>query len=258
MTASALADSPLLASRERLWPVLMVSLAAHAALILAATFLRPAPPIDLQQKPIVARLVRLGPKRPEHFLPRKEAAPPPAASSPTAQPVPAPPAPPAPKVATVPTKAAAPAPKAPKAPKVRGPAKPSARSDVLASVMSRMERDKASAEPVWGDPEGDPMGDTDEASAGDRYLGLVERSLRESYVLPSTISERDRMYLKATVVLYLDSDGRVLRYAFETRSGNGAFDAALERAIRAARLPPPPAELRQKYRNEGLGVLYRP
>jgi colicin import membrane protein/protein TonB len=77
-------------------------------------------------------------------------------------------------------------------------------------------------------------------------------------VLPSTISDRDRLHLKATVVLYLDSDGSVLRYAFESRSGDSAFDAALERAIHAARIPPPPAEFRQKYRNEGLGVLYRP
>jgi colicin import membrane protein/protein TonB len=121
-----------------------------------------------------------------------------------------------------------------------------------------VKRDKALSEPVYGDPAGDPLGDSSEASAGDAYLALVERSLRESYVLPATLSERDRMYLKATVILYLDADGQVRRYAFETRSGNDAFDAALERAIRAARLPPPPPELRRKYRTEGLGVVYRP
>ena len=60
------------------------------------------------------------------------------------------------------------------------------------------------------------------------------------------------------MVLYVDADGTVLRYAFETRSGNASFDAALERAIRAARLPPPPPELRKQYRTDGLGALYRP
>ena len=121
-----------------------------------------------------------------------------------------------------------------------------------------MKRENALSEPVYGDPQGDPLGDSSEAGEGDQYLALVVRSLRESYVLPSTISERDRVHLKATVILYLEADGQVLRYAFESKSGNGAFDAALERAIRAARIPPPPSELRKKYRDEGLGVVYRP
>jgi colicin import membrane protein len=246
----AFAQSPLLVRRERLWPVVLVSLAVHAALIVGAALHRPAPQIDLAQKPIVAKLVRLGEKRPEQWLPRKEAAPPPAAAAePVALPSPqAPPAPPA-----------APAPRAkPAPPRARPAPQPAPGRDVLASVLSRVRRDKALSEPVYGDPSGDPQGDASEASAGDQYLALVERALRESYVLPATISERDRLHLKATVVLYLDTDGRVLRHAFESSSGNGAFDAALERAIRAARLPPPPPELRQKYRNEGLGVVYRP
>ena len=259
MTSTALAASPLLARRERLWPLVLVSLVVHAGLMVLAVVHRPAPLIDLQQKPIVAKLVRLGEKRPQQWLPRKEAAPPPPpAASPPAPAAPTPSTVPPPKAVAVPSlkpKPAAPAPKS--APPARRQAS-TRRSDVLASVMSRMQQDKARSEPVYGDPQGDPRGDSDEASAGDQYLALVERALRESYVLPATISERDRMYLKATVVLFLDESGRVLRYAFETRSGNGAFDAALERAIRAARLPPPPPELRQKYRVEGIGVVYRP
>ena len=270
MTAPALAASPLLTRRERLWPLVLVSLAVHAGAITAAALHRPAPQLDLNQKPIVAKLVRLGQKRPEQWLPRKEAPPPepaPAAAAQPPPPVPVPAAQPQPAPVAAPSARPKPAP-APPAAASRAKAAPKAaaqpgrsaggRGDVLASVLSRVRRDKALSEPVYGDPSGDPSGDAEEASAGDQYLALVERSLRESYVLPSTISERDRVALKATVVLYLDSDGHVLRYAFETRSGNGAFDAALERAIRAARLPPPPADLRQKYRNEGLGVVYRP
>jgi colicin import membrane protein/protein TonB len=257
MTASALAQSPLIARRERLWPLVFVSLCAHGAAIALAVLHEPTPRLDLEQKPIVAKLVRLGEKRPQHFLPRKEpaAAPAPAAAEPVSIPAPAEkpqPAAPPPAPAAKPKLAApAPAPKA-TAPKANG------KRDVLASVLSRVKRETALSEPVYGDPEGDPLGDASEASAGDQYLALVERSLRESYVLPSTISEQDRMHLKATVVLYLDADGQVLRFAFESKSGNGAFDAALERAIRAARIPPPPTELRKKYRDEGLGVVYRP
>jgi colicin import membrane protein/protein TonB len=65
------------------------------------------------------------------------------------------------------------------------------------------------------------------------------------------------MHLKATVVLTIEPDGRVSGFRFERRSGNGAFDDALERAIRQTRLPPPPAELRERYRTVGLGVHFR-
>lgn len=250
---AALAQSPLLVQRERLLPVILVSLAVHVGLFTAA-FLHPSTPqVDLSQKPIVAKLVRLGEKRPKEWLPRKDEGAP-AAAAPETVAVPVPPvAPPAPPPAARTTKPA-PAPPAKVAPR---PAN-GGRSDVLASVLSRVKRDQALSSPVYGDPNGDPRGDASEASAGDQYLALVERALRESYVLPSTLSDRDRMHLQATVVLYLDQDGRVLRFGFETKSGNGAFDAALERAIRAARIPPPPAELRRRYREEGLGVLYRP
>ncbi len=252
---SSLPVSPLLAPRERLWPVVLVSLAAHVGIIAVAVVHPSAPPIDLQQKPIVAKLVRLGEKRPEQWLPRKEAPAPPAATTPQPVPIPSAEAPkPQPKTAPVPV--AKPV-EPPKPVPNRGPTK-SGRTDVLASVMSRVEKEKVRSEPLYGDPSGVPGGDATEAGPGDQYLALVERALRESYTLPATLSDRDRMTLKATVVLYVDADGSVLRYAFETRSGNSAFDAALERAIRAARLPPPPAELRRKYRTEGLGVLYRP
>jgi colicin import membrane protein/protein TonB len=252
---SALLQSPLLVRRERLWPVALASLAVHVAVAGAVVLRHDAPPrIDLGQKPIAAKLVRLGEKRPEHYLPRKEPA--------AAEPAPAPQAVPA-AALPQPVTAAAAAPARTKpalAPARPAPAQTRAGTgDALASVLSRVRREKALAsEPVYGDPNGDPLGDASEGAEGDLYLALVERALRQSYVLPSTISERDRVSLRATVVLYVDDDGRVLRHAFEQPSGNAAFDAALERAIRAARLPPPPAELRERYRKEGLGVVYRP
>jgi colicin import membrane protein/protein TonB len=255
-TPAALAQSPLLVQRERLLPVVLLSLAVHLGLLGLAVFHRSAPRVDLGQKPIVAKLVRLGEKRPEQWLPRKEEAPPPAATAPEAAPVVAQPATPAPAAPAAPVaKPTKPAP--PQPARAAGPRSPG-RTDVLASVLNRVKRDQALSGPVYGDPHGDPLGDASEAGEGDQYLALVERALRQSYVLPSTLSERDRVSLAATVVLYLDQDGRVLRFAFEKPSGNGAFDAALERAIHAARLPPPPAELRKRYREDGLGVVYRP
>jgi colicin import membrane protein len=250
---STAVESALLVRRDRLWPLVTFSLVVHVGLITTAALHRPSPQIDLGQKPIIAKLVRLGEKRPPNLLPRKEE-PPVAAAPPAAAPVPIPVAEPqpAPKpVPTIPSPKAAPAPPRP-APK----AAPS--RDVLASVLSRVKRDRALAAPTYGDPSGDPLGDSSEAGEGDQYLALVVRTLHDTYVVPATISDRDRLHLTATLVLYIDGGGQVLQYEFANRSGNGAFDEALERAVRAARLPPPPPQFRQRFRKDGLQVLYRP
>src|SRR5512138_759864 len=87
-----------LGRHDRMWPAVIASVVVHALVVAWAVARRPPPPIDLAQKPIVAKLVRLGEKRPEEWLPRKDAAPPP----------PAPSAAPAAPAAPVPAKASAP------------------------------------------------------------------------------------------------------------------------------------------------------
>jgi colicin import membrane protein/protein TonB len=241
---SAAARSALVAHPDRFRPALAASVLLHAAALAAAALLRPAPIVDLEQKPITARLVRLGEKRPEHLLPRKEEPPPP----PAGEPAPAPAATPAPR------EAAAPAPKAPPA----APRPPGAQGkpDAFSSALSRIRREQALAAPTGGDPSGDPAGDTSEGEPGDRYLALVQRALHDTYRVPATLSDRDRMHLKATVVLHIGPDGRILSWSFESRSGSAAFDDALERAIRQALLPPPPSDMRDRYRSLGLGVRF--
>jgi colicin import membrane protein/protein TonB len=234
-----------LGKRDRLWPAVLASAAVHVALVGWGLARRPPAPIDLDQKPIVARLVRLGEKKPPEFLPRKEAAPP--AAPPAPAPAVAVPAAPA-----APAKPAAPAPKAPPA----RPAPPSTGKSgtTLASVLSKVQRDVE--EQQYGAPDGDPLGDSEEGSEGDRYLALVRRALQDNYVLPKTISQSELLHLKATVVLLVDASGRIAGHSFEHSSGNSAYDAALERAIQSARLPPPPPALRERYRTQGLGVNF--
>jgi colicin import membrane protein/protein TonB len=223
--------------RDRLWPAVLVSVAVHGALI-AAGVRQAGPAIDLEQKPIVAKLVRLGEPRPKEYLPRKEEPPTPAAS--------------APEVVNI--AQAAPAPEAkPRPPGARPSSTPTAGrslSDVLSRVRREVNEDR------YGDPQGDPQGDASDAEEGDRYLALAIRALQTNYRLPATISDQERLYLKATVVLYVEPDGRIARFRFEARSGNSAYDDALERAIRQTRLPPPPPEVRETYRNVGLGVKF--
>jgi colicin import membrane protein/protein TonB len=241
--------SPLAGSRERNWPLVVVSLLIHATLIGAALIHRSAPVIDLSQKPISAHLVRLGQEKPENFLPRKEPTPEPAPAVAPA-PVPVPGAPttpvPAPKAP-----AAAPKPATPKP----GAGKPG-KSDSFASALNRIKHQQALSDTTYGDPSGDPEGDSSEASEGDRYNAMVSRALHDVYQIPATISERERLYLEATVILFVEPSGTVSRFTFEKRSGNPAFDSALERAVRAARLPPPPTELRAQVRQVGLGIRF--
>lgn len=243
----ALPVTSALGRRDRLWPAVTASVLAHALVAVWALVRAPPPPIDLEQRPIVAKLVRLGEKRPEEWLPRKEQPPPPApAAAPAA---PAAPSPPAPAKPSAPA-AAAKAPPAPAAPSAGG----KARGATLASVLSKVQREVE--ESRWGSPDGDALGDSETGSEGDRYLALVVRELQTHYNLSKTIPDRELVQLAATVVLRIDVAGRVLGHAFERRSGNAAYDAALERAIAAARLPPPPPELRERFRTTGLGVNF--
>jgi colicin import membrane protein/protein TonB len=237
---------------DRLWPAVVASVAAHAVVFGLAGLARPRPTLDPGQTPIVAKLVRLGDPRPKELLPRKEAAPPPAAEAPAA-PAEAAPAP-SPKAVAIPSEKAAPRPPAPRPAAKPGPAerpgKPGGAR--LASVLSELKQELQA-----GRPDGSPDGDASEAGEGDQYLGLVVHQLRQGYRLPSTISDKERLFLTGTVVLHVEPDGRVSRFELVKRSGNAAFDDALERAVRETRLPPPPPALRDLYRRTGLEVVFK-
>lgn len=245
-----------LARRDRLWPALSVSAAVHVAVIVWV-MLRPAPPaMDLEKQAIVAKLVRLGPRKPDQWLPTKDAAAAPAPATPVpAAPAAAPQAPaPRPTAPSPsPSPRARPAPSAPgRTPTASGSGSPGGTS--LSSILQRVERE--TQREAWGDPNGDPGGDSDAGSEGDRYLGLVVQELKRNYEVPKTIPPQDLASLKATVIIRIDSNGRIASHDFERRSGNPSYDAALSRAISRTQLPPPPPELRAQYARVGLGVNF--
>jgi outer membrane biosynthesis protein TonB len=241
---SGLADSAFV-RRDRLWPAVVASVAVH--LVLGGLAIqRRGPLVDSVQQPITARLVRLGEPRPRELLPRKEPEAPPAAPGPEAAPVPAP-APAAPRPA--PAAKAVATPRATARPPAERGGATGARK--LSSVLSGLKQELAA-----GSPDGDPLGDSSEA-VGDQYLAQVVRALRRNYRVPSTIGEKERLYLQGTIVLFIEPDGRVLSHEFVKRSGNPTFDDALERAVRDTRLPPPPADAREAYRRRGLQVDFK-
>lgn len=246
--------SALAPRRDRLWPAALVSAALHAVVIVWAVVRSDGADLDLDQKPIVAKLVRLGEKRPDQFLPRKEAPPP----APAATPVVAPPSPSiAAAVPSAPVPGAKPAPAStrPQPPATASTPASADRASRIASLLSST-RQRASDEPVYGDPNGDPLGDSAEGE-GDQYVALVTRTLKENYDVPSTIPEKERLYLSADVVLQIDPDGKLARWKIVRPSDNPLFNSAFERTLRLTpRFPPPPPDQREKYRS-GVMIQFK-
>jgi colicin import membrane protein/protein TonB len=241
---SAAAPRSLLSPRPGLplLPALGLAALLHLVVLAAAFWLPPLfdrahPP----RKPIIAHMVALGRPRDPHLLPRKESPPPAAAAA--AHPLPAPS-----------TKAA------PMAPGKREPSRQELMERAIARAAGRTEPEsKEAPDPERaGSATGSPEGTAASAEEGDAYFTAVHDAVLEHYVVPSVISERERLYLSASVIAWIGSDGRILRHEFQTKSGNAFFDQALERAIQQTTLPQPPADLARSLRDNGVVLNFRP
>lgn len=237
-------------SRVGLSKALWLAVLLHAAVFGSALILpRLFPGTPRLRKPIVARMVALGKPRDQHLLPRKEEPAPTAGASKTA--------PPAPQVAS-----AAPA-----------SAKPSSRPAPAKRPLTRAEQMAQALAGVRGDPapkarapdperagaaDGSPIGTAATAEAGERYFGEIHDVIQQNYVVPSVISERERLFLSATVVVWIARDGRLLKHRVEKPSGNAFFDNALETALARSKLPPPPPELARELAASGVAINFKP
>jgi outer membrane biosynthesis protein TonB len=230
-----------LPSRTPAAPAMALAVLFHLAILGAAVWLprlfdRP-PPL---RKPIIAKLVALGRPRDPRLLPRKES-PPPAAS-------------PAPSKTAPSLKPTVPAP----------PRREPSRRDLMERALAHAAG-KATPEPREppdperaGSPQGSVEGTAATAEEGDAYFTAVHDAILENYVVPSVISERERLYLAASVLAYIGPDGRILKHEFQKKSGNNFFDQALEVAIQKTRLPPPPPDLARSLRDSGVVLNFRP
>jgi outer membrane biosynthesis protein TonB len=221
-----------------LGPGLALAIALHVAVVAAAFFLprlldRPRP----LRKPVVAHLVALGQPRDPHLLPRKESVPPVAAAP-----------------ASVPQKANSSKP-------ASAPQRTLTRQELmeraLAGAARRTHEDKPDPERA-GEETGSVEGTAATAEEGEKYFGEVEDAIHQNYVVPSVISERDRMYLSATVVIYIGRDGSIVKHVMTKPSGNTFIDQALVLALQRTHLPPPPPELAKVVRNDGVEINFKP
>ncbi len=209
-----------------------------AAVLLPKLFDR-APPL---RKPIIAHMVALGKPRDPRLLPRKESPPPAAAAPATAPIVPASPG------------------KAPSTPAKRPPSREELMQRALARAAgkARTESKEAPDPERAGSPTGSPEGTAATAEEGDAYFTAVHDAILENYVVPSVISEAERLYLSASVLAWIGPSGQILRHTFQKKSGNAFFDQALELAIQRTKLPPPPPDLAKLLRDTGVVLNFKP
>ena len=233
--------------RTKVLPGAALAVGLHAVVFGAALFLpqlfdRP-PPL---RKPIIARMVALGKPRDSRLLPRKDSPPPPGSAAAPG------------KVAPL----AAPATpgKGPSQPQSHAPTRQELMQRALARAMGRATPEsKEEPDPERaGSAQGSAEGTAQSAEEGDAYFTAVHDAILEHYVVPSVISERERLYLSATVVAFIGKDGQILKHDLQKKSGNAFFDQALERAIQQTRLPPPPPDLARSLRDEGVVLNFKP
>lgn len=232
-------------------PFVAASLVAHVVvgvLLLAFSWLFTPPKLTLDQEPIKASLVRLGKKRDEKLLPRKEAAPPPPAETRSAPaPVPAPPD----KAVALPSKDARPEPKKEAAKETKDGKKS------LFDAFNKTGRE-AKPEELEGAEDGDKDGDS-ATQEGERYYGLLSAVVKRNYDVSDTIPEAERRTLRATVKIKLGSSGELLDVDLSKSSGNDLFDSAVTGAIRkAAPFDPPPEKLRESLKKNGVALVFSP
>lgn len=254
-------------ARQGFGPLVAGSAALHVALFAAVAIAaggRSTPPLDLQALPV--ELVTLGKPRDPKLLPRKVRPPPPAP-----EPAPAPPsgesgsaAPTKDAVALEIEKKAAEAKKKEEARKAEKPSKQKRRlsagarrllegggRDDIDDVLERFE-----------EPEGAEDGfvdgtTTDPSASANAYEAHVKAALKRNYELPAHLQAR-KQFLEAVVVLYIGPDGKILRHEFVQRHANEQFMAALEKLFATLELPPPPKDNARRYREEGLGIRFKP
>ncbi len=219
-------------------PFFAISVCGHVVVvgvILALNWLLAPKLIDLDQKPITASLVRLGHKRDEKLLPRKdEEAPPP------------------------PEKTVAIAPKPDVVPQPKTPAKTA--TEEKKSLFDAMKKISKAAKPeeLEGDENGDPNG-LDAKQEGERYYGLISTAVRRYYDVSNTIAEDERRTLAAVVSFKVSPKGEVSDLQLAKPSGNSLFDDAVISAVKkAAPFPPPPDHLRDPLRKDGIQLRFTP
>ncbi|MBN1947875.1 MAG: TonB C-terminal domain-containing protein [Bradymonadales bacterium] len=91
-------------------------------------------------------------------------------------------------------------------------------------------------EPLWGSPDGFRGGTSLSPTALANLFGPVQEQIQRAFRAPSSLSADDLRRLEGRVRVFVNREGRITHFAWDSRSGNSAFDAAAESALNRFRL----------------------
>ena len=171
--------------------------------------------------------VKFGKPRDLSFLPHKEAPPPPRAK---------------PKLQLTQNEHAL--------PKLKDPSKP---EDPRPIDDDPLKRTHAKEFEQLADPqntgsaveEGDPnglKGGTAVVGKGPVYLQHLQAAIQNAWVVPTTISDKDLLRLKAQACIKMDETGKITEYKLSQSSGNDRFDATLLDGLGSIKQFEPPTD----------------
>ena len=217
------------------WISILGSAAAHAGLIILLIIGGLVKDSGEREHVKITALLKKGKERPKDWLPRKPAA-----------------AAPAPPKNVRPSKDA----KKTDSKARKTPSRVDYSKD-MGSALESLAAEGAKEDEGEGSPDGVEEGTALIAQKGNEYMTKVYSAVKGQYSVPKVITERERQFLAATVVITINARGQIKNLTFEKRSGNQVYDSAIEAAIRrAAPFPPPPPELVDKYSSEGIGIEF--
>lgn len=250
-------DSALSPRPSHLGKPLLYSIGAHVLLVVlvfAGGSLFNPPPIELDHKPIQARLVRKGTPRDEKLLPRLEQPPPPPKKVEAPPPAPTPEAPkPAPAKPAVAIEGVKPK----ETPRPQPGESEGDRRKKLFGAFDKLSKAQPEEE-LEGEADGDELGDAARAE-GERYWGMLSAQVRRRYDVSQTLSDEERIRLRAQVLLKISRTGEVLEAKLAKPSGNAQFDNAVLLAVKKAQpFSPPPDHLRTSLQKQGVVLEFSP
>ena len=84
---------------------------------------------------------------------------------------------------------------------------------------------------IQGSPDGYQHGTSLSSTAMANLFGRVQQQIQSAVRPPSTLSQAQLNEMEGVITIYVTAEGRITRYVWRSRTGNGAYDRAIERAL---------------------------
>lgn len=125
--------------------------------------------------------------------------------------------------------------------------------NALARIKALERIKKMSGEQIKGNQisKGSALTGDAKTSLETTYYDVVLERVRNYWELPKWLQEQT--HLSAQVTVYINREGKMIRYVFNRPSGNESFDSEVKRTLQqSVPFPPPPLAILPDVSNEGI------